>query len=69
MAAPQPDAVCAMRSSISASNETFHMWAFPPGAALYRNQSCTPNAEIGRSHVWLPVTHMKVGPSKGLFFY
>lgn len=66
MAASAP--VCAYRAAAPVS-DVVSLWAFPPGTALLRNVSCTPNAELGRSHAWLPVTHTQVGDSIGLFFY
>ena len=62
--------MCALRSAHEASTSGFGLWGLPPGLVLLRNvSSCEPNAELGRNHAWLPVTHMTVGMSEGLFFY
>jgi hypothetical protein len=63
-------------SGTNDSRATWKPFRFPPGLEYFRSSSlpCEPNAELGTSDSWLPVTHVggpMRGPtdSGGLWFY
>ena len=52
-------------------NATWFPFAMPIGTARERFAPCTPNAEVGRSHARLPVTHTDPGDAElgGRWYY
>mgnify|MGYP006936354893 CR=1 FL=1 len=67
------DPVCVHRGpNVSSSSVKIHTaaaFALPGALRFLDGIPCDPNAELGRSHARLPVTHMRAGPAEGKWFY